>query len=180
MPVFEISDVFSSIDDSGGRKITGREFLQGYLLYAKAISEMNPGRASEVLKRARQLSFSRDGNEASSSPQFDSEFEVAVYEALAKHDVALDTQVGAAGFYIDLAVKHPDSTRGYLLGIECDGKAFHSSFTARARDIWRERILRSRGWRIHRIWSSDWWANPHAEVQKVLDIVASLAPGKPQ
>ena len=57
------------------------------------------------------------------------------------------------------------------MGIECDGKTFYPSFAARARDIWREEILRSRGWKIHRIWSSEWWANPNGEIDKVLSAI---------
>jgi very-short-patch-repair endonuclease len=171
MPVFEISDAFTSTEAFGGEHITGREYLQGYLLYSKAISERDTTRASEILKRARQLGFEIDKEGRSTSIDFESEFEIAVYEALKSRGITLDTQVGVAGFRIDLAVRHPDPNKGYLMGIECDGKAFHSSFSARARDIWREQILRSRGWRIHRIWSSDWWADPEFEIQKVIEAI---------
>ena len=169
MPAFEISDAFTSRQDFEGQRVTGREYLQGYLLYAKAVSEKDTIRAQEILERARELAFSKDGAGVQTTADFDSDFEIAVYDALKSRGVVLDTQVGVAGFKIDLAVRHKDDPgRGYLMGIECDGKAFHSSFAARARDIWREQILRSRGWKLHHIWSSDWWANPSGEIDKVL------------
>jgi very-short-patch-repair endonuclease len=180
MPVFEISDAFVSRDAFEGKRVTGREYLQGYLLYARAVSERDAKRAQEILGRARELGFSRDSEGRRTTIAFDSEFEIAVYEALRHKGVALDTQVGVAGFRVDLAVKHLDPTKGYLMGIECDGKTFHSSFSARARDIWREQILRSRGWRVHRIWSSDWWANPEFEVQKVLEAIQRYSGGQPR
>ena len=31
---------------------------------------------------------------------------------------------------------------------------------ARTSDVWRQEILESKGWRIFRIWSTDWFANP--------------------
>jgi very-short-patch-repair endonuclease len=171
MPISEISEAFSSAQPFQGERITGREYLQGYLLYSKAVSDRNDVHAREILKRARELGSSKNTNGTAAPLDFESDFEIAVYDALRAKGIDLETQVGVAGFRIDLAVKYPEPERGYLMGIECDGKAFHSSFSARARDIWREQILHSRGWRIHRIWSSDWWADPNREVQKVLDAI---------
>jgi len=67
------------------------------------------------------------------------------------------TQVGAAGYRIDLAVLHPDRPGEYLVGVECDGAAYHSARTARDRDRLREQVLVGLGWRIHRIWGLSWW-----------------------
>jgi hypothetical protein len=44
-----------------------------------------------------------------------------------------------------------------VLGIECDGASYHSAKTARDRDRLREQVLTQLGWRIHRIWSQDWF-----------------------
>ncbi|MGL4762795.1 MAG: DUF559 domain-containing protein [Sarcina sp.] len=55
----------------------------------------------------------------------------------------------------------------YILGIECDGAAFHSSKSARERDIHRQRYLESRGWNITRIWSRHWWKDPDNEISKI-------------
>jgi putative transposase len=46
-------------------------------------------------------------------------------------------QVGVAGYFIDLSVKHPKRT-GYLVGIECDGATYHSSRSARDCDRLRQ------------------------------------------
>ena len=45
----------------------------------------------------------------------------------------------------------------YLLGVECDGATYHSAATARDRDKIRAAILESLGWRLLRVWSTDWW-----------------------
>lgn len=64
---------------------------------------------------------------------FDSEFETEVCEFLRSKGYSVDTQVGCSSFKIDMAVKRPDSS-DYVLAIECDGAAYHSSKTARDRD----------------------------------------------
>lgn len=50
-------------------------------------------------------------------------------------------QVGVAGFFIDIGVLHPDYPGEYLLGIECDGAAYHSAKSVRDRDRLRQEIL---------------------------------------
>ena len=78
-----------------------------------------------------------------------------------------------SGYKVDLAVYNEESSK-YILGIECDGAAFHSSKSARERDIFRQRYLESRGWSIIRIWSKDWWTNPQKEVDRIVNRVNQL------
>ncbi len=49
----------------------------------------------------------------------------------------------------------PEHPGRYLLGIECDGAAYHSSRSARDRDRLRQAVLEDHGWIIHRVWGSD-------------------------
>ncbi|WP_249755637.1 DUF4011 domain-containing protein [Microvenator marinus] len=99
---------------------------------------------------------------------FGSPFEEEVYEALRERGWDVHTQVGVGGFYIDLAVVDPARPGVYLLGIECDGAAYHSAKSARDRDRIRQNILENLGWRIHRIWSTDWWTQRTSQLQRVL------------
>ncbi len=88
------------------------------------------------------------------------------------------TRVGAAGYRIDLAVLHPDRPGEYLLGVECDGAAYHSAPTARDRDRLREQVLAGLGWRIHRIWGIGWWRDrPAQEARLRAAIEAGLDTG---
>lgn len=85
-------------------------------------------------------------------------------------------QVGVAGFRIDLGVRHPDWPYGYILGVECDGAAYHSSKSSRDRDRLRQEVLEGLGWRLHRIWSTDWFRNPRAEIEVLKEAIdAALA-----
>src|SRR5262249_49455148 len=59
------------------------------------------------------------------------DFEDAVREALVERGFALDSQVGASQYRIDLAVRDKRDSSRYLIGIECDGATYHGSRTAR-------------------------------------------------
>ena len=98
---------------------------------------------------------------------FDSPFEEAVYDALVQRGWRVHKQVGCARYRIDLAVVDPEAPGRYLLGVECDGANYHRAKTARDRDKLREGILRGLGWRLHRVWSTDWWTNPDREIRKL-------------
>jgi very-short-patch-repair endonuclease len=100
---------------------------------------------------------------------FDSDFEESVANFLRQRGFVVHPQVGMAGFYIDLGVLSSANSSQYLLGIECDGATYHSSRSARDRDRIRQQILESRGWRIHRIWSTDWFNLRQTEENRLLD-----------
>jgi very-short-patch-repair endonuclease len=87
----------------------------------------------------------------------DSDFERLVRKALEERGWMVHPQVGVSGFRIDLGIVHPDEPGRYLAAVECDGATYHRSATARDRDKLREAVLRRLGWRVRRVWSTDWW-----------------------
>jgi very-short-patch-repair endonuclease len=97
----------------------------------------------------------------------DSEFEELVRDRLQERGFGVVPQVGVAGYFIDLAVRHPKRS-GYLLGIECDGASYHSSRSARDRDRLRQEVLERLQWNIYRIWSTDWFQSPDEELRRLL------------
>jgi len=104
----------------------------------------------------------------------DSDFETAVMAALRNEGFECVSQVGVAGFFIDVAVVDPGNPGRYLMGVECDGATYHSAKSTRDRDRLRQVILERLGWRIRRIWSTDWFKNPHAELQPIIRELNSL------
>ena len=122
-----------------GVNSAGPLHLRGYLDFA--------GRGSAALAHDAPAS----GGDA------ESVFEEQVGQVVRSWGFPVHTQVGAAGYRIDLAVLHPDRPGEYLLGVECDGAAYHSAPTARDRDRLRQQVLVGLGWRIHRIWGISWW-----------------------
>jgi very-short-patch-repair endonuclease len=101
----------------------------------------------------------------------DSPFEREVAEALRAAGHHIVHQVGSGGFRIDLAVTDPEKPGRYILGIECDGAAYHSSRSARDRDRLRQDVLENLGWQMYRVWSTDWFHNSKRELQKLLGAI---------
>lgn len=101
----------------------------------------------------------------------ESPFEEEIYKLLVDKGYKVVTQVGCSGYRIDMAIKHPLDSGRYVLGIECDGATYHSARTARERDRLRQSVLEDRGWRIYRIWSTDWIKDPQTETQRLLDFI---------
>jgi very-short-patch-repair endonuclease len=105
---------------------------------------------------------------------YESPFEASVAAALGRKGWQVHSQIGASSFRVDLGVVHPDFAGRYLAGIECDGATYHRSATARDRDKLREQVLRGLGWKILRIWSTDWWVNPGGTLERLHDRLTAL------
>lgn len=113
-----------------------------------------------------ELEVSTETGKATDSP-----FEDQVLAALSERGYQLEPQVGSAGYFIDMAVRDPDMPGRYVLAIECDGAAYHSSRSARDRDRLRQGVLEGLGWQFHRIWSTDWFRNPAQETQRAVEAI---------
>ncbi len=123
---------------------TGSKYLKEYLSYAET------GRIVDTTIR--------------SSGKPENSFEAAIMDALIKRGYEVDAQVGCLTYSIDLCIKDPRDTSRYILAVECDGASYHSSYSARVNDRLRQEVLESLGWNVFRIWSTDWWRNPHSEL----------------
>ena len=113
----------------------------------------------------------------SDDEDFESPFEKSVFDFLSAKGYKVDTQVGCSGYRIDMAVKHPKLSGIYVLGIECDGAMYHSSKTARERDRLRQSLLESMGWKLYRIWSTDWIKDMVNEKRRLVDAVQKAIDG---
>jgi len=65
-------------------------------------------------------------------------------------------------------------SRNYLCGLECDGARYHSGWRARTSDVWRQEILEAKGWKILRIWSTDWFENAEETKNKLAKELMAL------
>lgn len=133
----------------------GAILLQKYLEYAE--------KGREVLEASKILR--KDTAEA------DSDFEISVQNALENLGYVIHRQVGASGFSIDLAVVNPENQNEYILGIECDGAAYHSSKSARIRDRLRQQILERLGWNFYRVWSQHWIAHRQEVIDDIVEVI---------
>ena len=150
-----------NLDDA---KNEGPRILKKYLEYAVAVSNGDKEEAERILQ-----SFGETFGIAPAA--YETEYAQKVAEALREKGYDIDTQVGIGGYRIDIAVRKGGK---YVLGIECDGKLYSTSSSARERDYHRQKYLESRGWRIKRIWSMDWWRDPDAEIDAICKLVDSL------
>jgi very-short-patch-repair endonuclease len=154
--------VFSSLDPDRIQTTLnspwGVRALKQYLIYAR----------TGILQQAD------DG-----SDQATNDFERSVGTVLKENGYEVVPQVGVAGFFIDLGVKHPAKAGAFLLGIECDGASYHSGRSARDRDRLRQEILENLGWKIHRVWSTDWFKSRDSEIKRLLGRVDELLQNDP-
>ena len=145
--------VFSSItsgDISVGSTAKGTQMLRAFLDFAKT----------------GKLAVGDD-----TGGEFDSPFEEAVAMALQDRGYKIKAQVGVSSFRIDLGILHPDKPGQFVLGIECDGAAYHSSRSARDRDRLRQQVLEGLGWQLYRIWSTDWFRRQPKEIERLLSAI---------
>lgn len=133
--------------------------------------DLERGKGKGVFAFKLFLHYARTGRLSlahATTREMDSVFEEQVANALTERGYQVHAQVGIAGFFIDLAIADPERPGRYLLGIECDGAAYHSSRSARDRDRLRQAVLEDHGWIIHRIWSSDWFQRPREQLERTV------------
>ena len=96
--------------------------------------DLNRARLRGVAAFKTFLNYAQNGWLEIAKPtggEFGSDFEEEVAHALISLGYSVESQVGIAGFFIDLAIHDPDTPGRYLLGIECDGATYHSSRSSR-------------------------------------------------
>ena len=155
-----------------GSKNEGPKRLKEYLQYAKSISERNYPlhniiNASNNLKTtSSKLPLEIGGPQIiDSKPRFEKSIEDVVEEKIRSLGYNTDKKVGNSKYKLNLAIVNPDDPTKYLLGIECDSNSFYNTNSVIERDVIRPQFLESRGWKIERTWSRNWWRNPEKELE---------------
>lgn len=150
-----------------GSKNHGPKLLKEYLKFARAVTQGDSAGCSAIL----------DGLLAKDSiakplQQEDKVniFEEELYDALVNAGYIVHRNLGVSNYKIDLAIFDNDLGQ-YVLGIECDGRMYSLSKSARERDIYRQKFFETRGWHLYRAWSYNWWKDS----QKEIEIIKNLA-----
>lgn len=140
-------------------KSEGVKILRKYLEYAYYVSDGDTDGAMRVLD-----SFKSDNahvTDARSGGLAD-----VLCAALQERGIDVERNVGMGNYKLDLAIKN---SRGeYALGVECDDSVLQANASTRERDVMRGKFLRSRGWTLVRVWSSDWYDDPDKVVKDLL------------
>jgi len=159
MPVAEISDVLGS----GRPPVRARDYLQLYLKYAELVSDGHLDDAAKLLEMFGP-------QDRGAGPLVQTEPDDLIAQAL---DTLLADGFSAAvlpredAFSLDIAVSDPGSAR-FVLGVEIDSPRHSLLRSARAREVWRPKLLARSGLKLHRIASAEWVRNPQAERARLI------------
>ena len=178
-----VPQVFTTITaETGWRRLNvlftrARKRIEAFSAMRSGDIRVNPTSSRGVKALKGYLEYAETGRldtwtETNRPP--DSDFEVAVADSLRRHGIECVAQLGVSDYFIDLAVKYPGVADGYILAIECDGATYHSGKSVRDRDRLRQMVLEQRGWKVHRIWSTDWYRDPEGQIRVVLEKVKKL------
>ena len=147
-------------------KNMGPKIFKKYLQYVRAVSSGNRREASgilETLSRGTGLPMPAvSATRASIADEIKRELEALGY--------TVEQNLGNSTYKLSLAIYDKESDK-YLVGIECDDAAYRSSSSILERDVFRSKFLESRGWKIIRVWSRDWWMSP----TKVMNTIVKAA-----
>jgi len=175
---------FGPINSQGGQRrlnvAVSRARWQTILVSSILAHDIDESRVTtsgpKILKRF--LHFAKEGRlpfeSMGSEGESESPFELAVYDALRERGLEVDRQVGVSSYRIDLAIRDSARPGRYILGVECDGATYHRGIVARDRDRLRQEILENLGWKIHRVWSTEWIRNRKESIERVLDKIEQL------
>ena len=147
-----------------------RYYVWQYLNYARAVAANDHEEVERILN---QLNDQRHEAKVAASAT-ESPFEEDVKRFVESLGFHVNCQVGESGFRIDLGVRIDKDSRNYLCGLECDGARYHSGWRARTSDVWRQEILEAKGWKILRIWSTDWFENSEEAKNKLAKELLAL------
>jgi primosomal replication protein N'' len=159
MPTAEISSFI------GQRRAPtlARDYLQGYMRYAELLNDGDLEAAASILGAFD--SAPRHGV-AQLAPGAD-ELVQQVLDALKQEGLDAALMPADDAFSLDIAVRHPD-TGLYALGVELDSPRHHLLARARAREVWRPKLLMRSGLKLHRIQSSAWVQDRAGECQRLI------------
>ena len=165
MPIAEVSDVLSTHRPPS----TPRDFLQGYLEYARTVSSAEFANSRALLRR---MTVRRDGKAATQSQAADDGFSQSVADFVASLGWKVVKSPDDDAFGLDFAIEDP-KTGLFAVGIECDAPRHELLASARAREVWRPSVLRRAVPKIHRVSSHAWYHTPEEERNRLSDAIAS-------
>jgi len=95
-----------------------------------------------------------------------------ICDAITAQGYQCETMVGHSDFHLDIAVIDPFDPARYLLGILLDGEGYRKTTNTRDREVAQSAVLRSRGWKLLRVWTIDWWDNRNRVLKRILSVLS--------
>jgi hypothetical protein len=153
-----------------GVKNAGPKLFKKYLQYARAVSSGHTREVRLILESLKQI------NTLSAADSTEG-FENNLKSQLEKRGYTADINLGNTAYKLTLAVYDRASDK-YVLGVECDYSARAASNSIMERDVFRAKFMESRGWKIIRVFSRDYFLNPGRVLNTIMRL-ANKAGGKP-
>ena len=148
-------------------KNIGPKLLRSYLTYVRAVSNGDNEGVKAILGSLAQ----GDASRARLSNLMPIEQQMAARLEKLGYNVALN--LGNSNSKISLAIYDENKDR-YLLGIETDEEVMKASNSTLERDVFRNEFFKSKGWRVMRVWSRDWWHNPTLVINTIVKEVEKI------
>ncbi|MGE8498516.1 MAG: AAA domain-containing protein [Pseudomonas sp.] len=171
MPIAEISDMLNTRRPPS----SPRDYLQGYLEYARALSSGEFASSASLLER---LQTDRSESRSQQLRKQDG-FTSMVGDYIRSLGWNASSASEGDAFGLDFAIDNP-GTGLYAIGIECDSPCHPLLSHARAREIWRPSVLRRAIPHLHRVSSHGWYHdgdNERALLRAAIE--KALAPVEP-
>jgi hypothetical protein len=74
---------------------------------------------------------------------------------------------GNDGFCVDVALRHPTSPEDVTVGVLCDNTRFAKAPDRVEWDLFRTAMLRGQGWKLHRLWTPQFFRDPSGALEEV-------------
>ena len=167
MPTAEISSFL------GQRRAPtlARDYLQSYMRYAEMIDEGALDGAAHILGSFESAPRPDTGDAAEPD-------ELVLQALLALQGAGFQAAAMPLNdaFSLEIAVTDP-ATSQYALGIEFDSPRHVLLRNARAREVWRPKLLAKSGMKLHRIVSSEWVRDPGSQTARLIEAAQNAIDG---
>lgn len=142
-------------------KFAGPKLLRSYLTYVRAVSNGNSEEVKSILDSFNERALTVK-KQIGVLP-----IEEQIQKKLVKLGYNVEINLGNSNSKVSLAVYDKKKDR-FLLGIETDQMVIASSPYCLERDVYRNEFLKSKGWKIFRVWSRDYWHNSSHVISSIV------------
>lgn len=149
MPISEISDFLTTRHAPA----TPRDYLQGYMEYARLLSAGELTAARVLLSRVK---LHQEGKRIVPEQVSIDAFNRSVGDYIFSLGYNVKSATDKDAFSLDFAIEHPE-TGLFAIGIECDAPQHPLLKNARSREVWRPQVLKRSLTTLHRVTSQGWY-----------------------
>jgi len=148
---------------------SGPSYFKKYLRYADYLNENNEEGANGVLNSLCEVDDVKVNNDFNF---ITNEVYTTLNNVLDNNKYLIKRNVVVGSFNFDIVVYDKESS-DYLFAIEVSGTKYHSSPSEVSNDIYRDYYLENRGWKIYKLWLSDWMIDSDNEIEKLKSYIVN-------